>query len=295
MWRDLDAAAWPKASHLLAHKLVAKLLGEDEPTDAEPPIVSEEESIDHHIDIASSIHVVDADSSQALCIEEAQRGRNLVIQGPPGTGKSQTIANIIAAGVREGKSVGTRGDAGRGRLRGLHIEEVIRYLYGESRLADDLVETAVRLEALEDWTAVVQEERAVYRVNRLTRDAAFRDVVLANYGYTCAVTGLRFRRGAYVEAEAAHIIGKEARGPDDPRNGLALSRTAHWAFDHGIFTLSDDYEVTIHDRARDGDQRFGASLAHYPIGGSERAHSTILPPRYFKIHYTASQLLSQSW
>jgi predicted restriction endonuclease len=141
------------------------------------------------------------------------------------------------------------------QLRGLHIEEVIRYLYGESKLADDLVETAVRLEALEDWTAVVQEERAVYRVNRLTRDAAFRDVVLTNYGYTCAVTGLRFRRGAYVEAEAAHIIGKEARGPDDPRNGLALSRTAHWAFDHGIFTLSDHYEVTIHDRARDGDQR----------------------------------------
>jgi putative restriction endonuclease len=128
------------------------------------------------------------------------------------------------------------------RLRGLHMEEVIRYLYGEGKLADGLVETAVRLEALEDWTAVVQEERAVYRVNRLTRDAAFRDVVLANYGYTCAVTGLRFRRGAYVEAEAAHIIGKEARGPDDPRNGLALSRTAHWAFDHGIFTLSDHYE-----------------------------------------------------
>ncbi|HET9378331.1 MAG TPA: hypothetical protein VFO40_25405, partial [Chthoniobacterales bacterium] len=51
------------------------------------------------------------------------------------------------------------------RLRGLHVEEVIRYLYGESELADDLVETAVRLEALEDWTATVQEERAVYRVN----------------------------------------------------------------------------------------------------------------------------------
>src|SRR4029077_15451598 len=40
------------------------------------------------------------------------------------------------------------------RLRGLHVEEVIRYLYGESELADDLVETAVRLEALEDWTAM---------------------------------------------------------------------------------------------------------------------------------------------
>jgi hypothetical protein len=69
------------------------------------------------------------------------------------------------------------------RLRGLHVEEVIRYLYGESELTDDLVETAVRLEALEDWTASVQEERAVYRVNRLKRDAAFRDVVLTNYRF----------------------------------------------------------------------------------------------------------------
>ena len=141
------------------------------------------------------------------------------------------------------------------RLRGLHADEVTSYLYGRSDLADDLLETAVRLEALEEWVPIVQEERAIYRVSRLKRDAAFRDVILGNYGYTCAVTGLRFRCGTHIEAEAAHIIGKENRGPDDPRNGLALSRTAHWAFDRGIFTLSDDYEVLIHKSARDGDQR----------------------------------------
>lgn len=141
------------------------------------------------------------------------------------------------------------------QLRGLHVEEVARYIYGQSDLADDLVETAIRLEALEDWTPVVQEERAIYQVNRLKRDAAFRDVILSNYVCSCAVTGLRFRHGSHIEAEAAHIIGKNARGPDDPRNGLALSRTAHWAFDHGLFTLSDDYEVLIHDQARDAGQR----------------------------------------
>jgi hypothetical protein len=164
------------------------------------------------------------------------------------------------------------------RLRGLHVEEVIRYLYGESELGDELVETAVRLEALEDWTATVEEERAVYRVNRLRREAAFREVVLANYGYSCAVTGLRFRRGAYVEAEAAHIIGKEARGPDDPRNGLALSRTAHWAFDHGIFTLSDDYEVRIHDSARDGDQRLA------PVFEAEGKQIVLPNERFYRPH-----------
>ena len=51
------------------------------------------------------VHVTDADSSQAVVIEEVRRGRHLVIQGPPGTGKSQTITNLIATAVKEGKKV----------------------------------------------------------------------------------------------------------------------------------------------------------------------------------------------
>ena len=49
--------------------------------------------------------VKDADSSQTLAILEARAGRNLVIQGPPGTGKSQTITNIIAECLGQGKTV----------------------------------------------------------------------------------------------------------------------------------------------------------------------------------------------
>ena len=32
-------------------------------------------------------------------------GNNLVIEGPPGTGKSQTITNLIAAALAQGKKV----------------------------------------------------------------------------------------------------------------------------------------------------------------------------------------------
>jgi very-short-patch-repair endonuclease len=106
MWRDLDSSTWPKPNDLLMHGLVGQLIGEAIPDDDNVgPLVSDEEPIDQHIDIASATHVVDADSSQAVCIEEARRGRNLVIQGPPGTGKSQTITNIIASAVNEGKTV----------------------------------------------------------------------------------------------------------------------------------------------------------------------------------------------
>jgi hypothetical protein len=104
MWRDLDAAAWPQ-NGLLEHSLLNILIGEESESEDPGPLEAEDESIDHRIDISKAVHVVDADSSQAVVIEEALRGRSLVVQGPPGTGKSQTITNIIAAAVHSGKSV----------------------------------------------------------------------------------------------------------------------------------------------------------------------------------------------
>lgn len=50
-------------------------------------------------------NVVDADSSQIEAIEMAKAGVSFVLQGPPGTGKSQTITNIIAECINDGKKV----------------------------------------------------------------------------------------------------------------------------------------------------------------------------------------------
>lgn len=50
-------------------------------------------------------NVVDADSSQMTAIIKAKCGKNLVLQGPPGTGKSQTITNLIAEYLYEGKKI----------------------------------------------------------------------------------------------------------------------------------------------------------------------------------------------
>lgn len=105
MWRDLDANAWSDPNKLLENRLIVRLLGETVPRDQDEPLVSDSAPIDQCIDLATAVHVLDADSSQSVCVEEARLGRNLVIQGPPGTGKSQTIANIIATAVHEGKTV----------------------------------------------------------------------------------------------------------------------------------------------------------------------------------------------
>ncbi|MDE7348761.1 MAG: DUF4011 domain-containing protein [Clostridia bacterium] len=53
----------------------------------------------------AQFNVVDADSSQLKAVEMAKAGESFVLQGPPGTGKSQTITNIIAECMGDGKKV----------------------------------------------------------------------------------------------------------------------------------------------------------------------------------------------
>lgn len=102
MFRDLDPTNWPENA-LEKHALTTGLLYER--FESEEPLFAPEDRLDEKLPPESLFHVVDADSSQAKVIEEVRSGRNLVVQGPPGTGKSQTITNIIAAAVRDGRRV----------------------------------------------------------------------------------------------------------------------------------------------------------------------------------------------
>ena len=106
MYRDLSPEAWPDKNLLANHAMLQGLLGNGFETDSMlPPLCGDDEPIDQFLNPADVIHIADADSSQAVVIEEIARGRNLVVQGPPGTGKSQTITNAIAAAVHAGKRV----------------------------------------------------------------------------------------------------------------------------------------------------------------------------------------------
>jgi hypothetical protein len=67
-------------------------------------VFSKEEELDH-IDPKMTFQVLDADSSQQLCIQQALNGHSFVMHGPPGTGKSQTISNMISEFIARGKSV----------------------------------------------------------------------------------------------------------------------------------------------------------------------------------------------
>jgi very-short-patch-repair endonuclease len=103
IYRDLDPALWPQAAGLDRNVLVSGLLSQG--FDEAPLPIGETQNLDALLAPAELGHVLDADSSQAAVVRMAADGRSMVVQGPPGTGKSQTIANLIAAAARQGKSI----------------------------------------------------------------------------------------------------------------------------------------------------------------------------------------------
>ena len=57
------------------------------------------------VDVRDCYQVLSADSSQQEAILLSKKNVSFVMQGPPGTGKSQTITNIIAEALADGKKV----------------------------------------------------------------------------------------------------------------------------------------------------------------------------------------------
>lgn len=106
MFKDLET----NSSAFVSHRLVRDLVLRATPDRSSAPVIGlplDIRSMDLDVDFAPerTAQVVDADSSQLRAIVAVSKGYDLVIEGPPGTGKSQTITNLIAQALSDGKSV----------------------------------------------------------------------------------------------------------------------------------------------------------------------------------------------
>lgn len=85
---------------------------------------------------------------------------------------------------------------------------------------------------------------------RIARSRAFRSLVCRTYDQRCAMCGGGFVNAlGKSEVEAAHIIGRGAKGADDVRNGLALCRAHHWAFDQGMICVNANNHIVVKPKA----------------------------------------------
>lgn len=100
LWKDLDEnweefAKSPLVKHLI-----------ESPADVfVDPSTSHSAGGHTDLDELASRCPVPADASQLEAVSMAAAGRTFVLEGPPGTGKSQTITNLLATAMTQGKRV----------------------------------------------------------------------------------------------------------------------------------------------------------------------------------------------
>lgn len=77
--------------------------------------------------------------------------------------------------------------------------------------------------------------------------------------------------------DAAHIHEFSESRNNDPRNGLALSKNAHWQFDRGLWSITDDYRIIVN-----GDRFIEEGVAGQRLADFD-GHRLFLPgdPKYW--------------
>jgi putative restriction endonuclease len=102
--------------------------------------------------------------------------------------------------------------------------------------------SAAKLKQIE-WKEAVSED-----AENTGRDARFRVTVITQYHFTCALTGYGLHTSqGYSLVEAAHVHQFAKSKNNNPDNGLALSRDAHWMFDRGLWTISEENRILVAD------------------------------------------------
>lgn len=91
---------------------------------------------------------------------------------------------------------------------------------------------------------LVQETLVADAYKAAARDQGFRRIVVSTYDHRCALCGVRIITAeGHTVVDAAHITPWSRSRNDDLRNGMALCKICHWAFDEGMMGVSENYDV----------------------------------------------------
>ena len=188
IYRDLRA----NEEAIVRHPMV-RLLAEGPSSDQREAISFEPEAesgLDERHPPEDLACILDADATQRRCLIAARQGHSFVMDGPPGTGKSQTIANVIAQLLYDGKTV---------------------LFVSEKAAALDVVHNRLEGEGLHHFTLELHSHKATRRAVALDLGEALGNIPQANSGFSPADRASIERRRRELSGYAAAV--NEVRKP----------------------------------------------------------------------------------
>lgn len=121
------------------------------------------------------------------------------------------------------------------------------YIVGEERERQQFVVATDGLQNIESTGRDIDEVTKQYvqqQTRRRLHQPVFRGLVMHAYGTRCAICTLRHS----ALLDAAHIIpDPDPEGVAAVRNGLALCKIHHAAYDEGIIGISGDYSIGVRE------------------------------------------------
>ncbi len=232
MYLDLDPERWPDARPLIGHPVIAQFLGGKSQSGGGAGAPREEYQIDKLDDVHDRYPLVfDADSSQHSAIVEVMDGKSLVIEGPPGTGKSQSISNLIAASIANGKRVLFVAEklaaleVVKRRLDGAGLGDFVLELHSHKTQKRQLLESIdERLKKRGSYpdAAVIDEEIAKYE--RLRGElTGYVELINSEWKDTGLTVFKIFTAAARYRQASAPLLQAEASMADDALAGDAVA------------------------------------------------------------------------
>ena len=126
----------------------------------------------------------------------------------------------------------------------------------------DFVDT-INLKFVENYVVSKKTKKRISKRKAKTNEDTcgsqnvFKEVIREAYDYKCAITGTAINfsnnenKSQYTNLQAAHIKPDFYSGPLNQNNGILLNLDMHYAFDRGCISLSDNYEVIVHEKLND--------------------------------------------
>ena len=180
-----------------------------------------------------------------------------------------------------------RSDLIRYDVSGGFPEDIAHQLQNDSTLSFDIIQSLLDAHfpssLHEDILQAVGIEFPLPIFNQQSNNINFRANILSAYEYKCAVCSFDVRLGSSpIALEASHIRWRQANGPDEVINGLALCSLHHKLFDRGAFTLSAQLEILVSEEIHGSVgfeewlMRFHGETLNFPQRQSYQPHESFI-------------------